>query len=396
MTMRLAYVADGRSPIARSWIEYFIGAGHEVHLLSTRACAALPGLASMDIVSLGGRTTSGAAQGVARTQGTLEAVTALRHWLWPLLAWRRAGLLRGILRQLRPDLVHALRLPFEGMLAAAASPEAPLVVSTWGNDLTLHAPSTPIMRWATRRSLSRVAGLHADCERDEGLAGRWGMPPGTPTLVAPGNGGIRRAIFRRSAAPQEPGFGLPPGAPVAVQPRGLRAYVRNDTFFRSVPIALRRLPSMVFVCPGMEGAAEALTWRRRLDLDERIRLLPTLDALSMAALFRRAAISVSPSVHDGTPNTLLEAMACGCLPIAGDLESIREWIRPGENGILVDPRDPAALADAVVEGLSDDALRASAADQNAMIIAERADYATVMPRAAAFYQDVVRRGAPAL
>jgi glycosyltransferase involved in cell wall biosynthesis len=89
-------------------------------------------------------------------------------------------------------------------------------------------------------------------------------------------------------------------------------------------------------------------------------------------------------------------MACGCLPIAGDLESIREWIRPGENGILVDPQDPAALADAVVEGLSDDDLRASAADQNAMIIAERADYATVMPRAAAFYQDVVRRGAPAL
>ena len=35
-------------------------------------------------------------------------------------------------------------------------------------------------------------------------------------------------------------------------------------------------------------------------------------------------------MHDGTPNTLLEGMACGCLPVAGDLDSIREWLKPGQ------------------------------------------------------------------
>ena len=46
-------------------------------------------------------------------------------------------------------------------------------------------------------------------------------------------------------------------------------------------------------------------------------------------------------------------MAIGCLPVCGDIESIREWITNGENGILVDPTDPYALAEAVQRGIVD-------------------------------------------
>lgn len=391
--MRLAFVADGRSPIARSWIEYFVESGHEVHLVTTRSCAALPGLTSLDIVSLGmGRRRASKGADALRSQRNLAALTIARHWLGPLAAARRAGVLRGILHQMKPDLVHALRVPFEGILAASAGPEAPLVVSTWGNDLTLHAPSTPIMRWATRQTLRRAAGLHADCERDARLARRWGFADGRPGLVAPGNGGVRREIFHAAVDRRDPDFGLPSTAPVVVQPRGLRAYVRSDTFFRAIPRLLEAAPATVLVCPAMEGLAEAEAWRTRLSLGDRLRLLPTLDAGSMAALFRRAAVSVSPSTHDGTPNTLLEAMACGCLPVAGDLESIREWIRPEENGLLIDPASPTDLAQAVERGLKDDVLREGAKRRNAELIAGRADYETVMPKVVSFYEEVIRAG----
>ena len=169
--MRLAFVADGRSPIARSWIEHFVRGGHTVHLISTRSCAGMDGLASLEIVPLGPRPAG--AQGERRSQRNLALLTALRHWFGPWYVARRASMLRGILRQLGADVVHAMRLPFEGMLAAAADPAAPLVVSTWGNDLTLHAPATPQMRWATWRALRRAAALHTDCERDARLAQRW-------------------------------------------------------------------------------------------------------------------------------------------------------------------------------------------------------------------------------
>jgi glycosyltransferase involved in cell wall biosynthesis len=106
----------------------------------------------------------------------------------------------------------------------------------------------------------------------------------------------------------------------------------------------------------------------------------------MGQLFRSAHVMVSPSLHDGTPNTLLESMACGCFPIAGDLASIREWINSGENGLLIDSTSPSSLARGVLEALSDDDLREQAANLNSVIIQERADYPAVMQRAEGIYR----------
>jgi glycosyltransferase involved in cell wall biosynthesis len=113
----------------------------------------------------------------------------------------------------------------------------------------------------------------------------------------------------------------------------------------------------------------------------------------MAQLYRQAQVVVSPSKHDGTPNTLLEAMACGCFPVAGDLESIREWITPGWNGLLVAPDDPGSLARAVVEGLGNAGLRIRAAEINQGLIRERASYSKVMASAAGFYGQVAEEAA---
>jgi glycosyltransferase involved in cell wall biosynthesis len=108
----------------------------------------------------------------------------------------------------------------------------------------------------------------------------------------------------------------------------------------------------------------------------------------MAELFRGSQIAISPSTHDGTPNTLLEAMASGCFPIAGDIESLREWITSGVNGLLVDPGDPAALAKAILLALRDPEMRRRAAQSNRELIRQRAEYHHVMRQAEKFYRQV--------
>ena len=70
----------------------------------------------------------------------------------PLLLPRQQKEFLRILAEVKPDLVHALRVPFEGMLAAAApAVEIPLIVSIWGNDLTFHA-RTSFLDEAARRA----------------------------------------------------------------------------------------------------------------------------------------------------------------------------------------------------------------------------------------------------
>lgn len=406
--MRLLFIADGRSPIARSWMEHFAKAGYEVHLLSTSPVSSSSGFASVACVSVAfsnSRLASSAAS-ISDEGGTpahggparMWARTVVRHWLGPFTIAGAARRTRALIRRIRPDLVHALRIPFEGMLAARAAPQAPLILSSWGNDFTLHARSSPGMGLLTRRALRRANGLITDCQNDVGNARDWGFSSEKQTLVVPGNGGVRTDIFHSSrVAPPSPRSriwldSIPETSPVVINPRGIRSYVRNDTFFAAVPAILADLPQTVFLCPGMAGEPAAEAWLRRSGGGRAIRLLPRLQAEEMAAMFQRADVSVSPSEHDGTPNTLLEAMACGCFPVAGDLVSIREWIEPGGNGLLIDPTRPESLAQAVLEALGNSSLRARAAEVNTHLVLDWANYTDGMAKAEGFYRDVMRRG----
>jgi glycosyltransferase involved in cell wall biosynthesis len=79
----------------------------------------------------------------------------------------------------------------------------------------------------------------------------------------------------------------------------------------------------------------------------------------MPSVLRAATIVALPTFYrEGTPKILLEAAACGRPIVATDVPGCREIVRPGENGLLVPPRDAGALADALAALLADKELRA--------------------------------------
>ncbi|GJG88443.1 hypothetical protein tb265_36240 [Gemmatimonadetes bacterium T265] len=406
---RVCFVADGRSPIARNWIADVVARGHDVHLVSTFPCdAAELGVASVTVVpaALGRLAGGGASRPTAaatappsrgaaavvrraRARATGALLPTMLGWVAPFDLASHARRLRTVIDAIDPALVHAMRVPYEGILAALAleGTGRPLVVSIWGNDLELWAARYPFVARLTRRALRRATALHPDCARDLRLAESWGWDTARPAAVIPGNGGIRTDLFH--PGPADPAvlarYELPADAPIVLNARGFRGYVRNDTFFRAIPAVLERRPDAVFAGVGMAGHPTALRWTRTLGIGHAVRLLPPVRPAEMAALFRAAAVAVSPAEYDGTPNTLLEAMACGALPVAGDIASVREWVDDGRNGFLFDPADPRALADALVRALDDAPLRAAAAARNRALVEERAEFTRGMRRADALY-----------
>jgi glycosyltransferase involved in cell wall biosynthesis len=380
--MRLLFVADGRSPIALGWIRYFVERGDEVFLASTFACSPPFPINELQITPVAYSNSRTAPRWTGRgSSAGRRWQSALRHLLGPLTIPRASRRLRAFAERTKPDIVHAMRIPFEGMLAADAYGIAPLVTSAWGNDFTLHAPSTALMRHYTEWTLSVSDALHADCHRDIRLGRQWGFATDKPTLVVPGGGGIRGDVF------------FPGHAPAAdakvINARGARVYVRNDVFFQAIPRVLARRPDARFVCVSMDGDKDAARWIEKYGIQKVVTLLPQLPQAELAEHLRRAQVMVSPSVHDGTPNSLLEGMACGCFPIAGDLESIREWITPGKNGLLVDASDASALANAIVEAIENANLRRDAAGSNHRLIMQRAEYSNCMAQVGEFYRRVV-------
>jgi glycosyltransferase involved in cell wall biosynthesis len=396
--MRLLFIADGRSSIAANWIRYFVESQDEVHLVSTFPFDTDLPLESYSNISVAfsGMSRSSHSAHARKAPGGASGIglrVMVRHWLGPFTVLPAARQLRERIDAIRPDLIHAMRIPFEGMVATALDPTVPLIVSVWGNDFTLHAPASPFMVNLTRRTLFRADGLHVDCKRDQRLATAWGYPESRPVMVLPGGGGIKTDVFYpreegRISEPEKASTileGLPQDANIVVNPRGFRAYVRNDTFFKSIPLILNEKPKTRFLCTAMAGEKQAEAWITKLGIKHAVRLLPKLSQEEMAFILRHASVTVSPSEHDGTPNTLLETMASGSFPIAGDLESIREWIEDGVNGLLIDPDQPRSLAKAVLDALDNPNLRRDAATRNVRIIKERASYEQVMAEARSFY-----------
>jgi glycosyltransferase involved in cell wall biosynthesis len=380
--MRLLFVTDARSPISQNWIRYFVERDDEVYLASTFACEMDMPVKRLEITPVAfsavKKQTSLSNPASARTLGLR---TLIRQWFGPVTISGSAKKLKGYIQEVKPDLVHAMRVPYEGMLAADAYVGIPLIVSIWGNDFTLHAPSTPWMKHYTRWTMNVADAVHADCMRDVRLAQEWGFSAEKPTLVMPGNGGIRSDVFY---PPREP-----VKVPIIINARGFRAYVRNESFFKAIPLVLVKRPDARFICSSMQGELQALQWMKELKIEHAVQLNPPIPHAQMGDVFRAAQIMVSPSVHDGTPNSLLEGLACGCFPVVGDLESIREWITHGQNGLLVDPKEPQSIADGILLAMEREDLRLEAAGLNRKLIATRAEYQQNMRRVDEFYKSII-------
>ena len=127
-----------------------------------------------------------------------------------------------------------------------------------------------------------------------------------------------------------------------------------------------------------------------LKLGEHVLLLPYLPQEQLWRLYSRAQIYVSLSSHDGTPNTFLEALACGCFPVVGDIASLREWLNNGENGLLVNPLDPQQAADAMIKAVVDEGLRFGALKKNYEMIRNRAEVGGVRKKYRSFLELIVK------
>jgi glycosyltransferase involved in cell wall biosynthesis len=206
--------------------------------------------------------------------------------------------------------------------------------------------------------------------------------------VLPGGGGVPLDIFHPPVHARHESQDSNATLTI-INPRGMRAYVRNDTVFHAISLVIQKYPELHFTCPGMQEDAQAVRWAGEFCIIEKTELLPAQSRQQMADLFRQAGISLSITTHDGTPNTLLEAMACGCFPIAGDIESIREWITPGVNGLLVNPGDPEGLAEAVLQVIAQPELRRQARQRNFKLVKKRAEYGKCMRAAEKFYRRLI-------
>jgi phosphatidyl-myo-inositol dimannoside synthase len=141
-------------------------------------------------------------------------------------------------------------------------------------------------------------------------------------------------------------------------------YKGHDTIVRALPLVLARVPDAQWVVIGdgsLRPAIEALACS--YGIDNAVHFLGAVSDAERDAWLRRARLLAMPSrlpaggfAGEGFGIAYLEAGAYGKPVLAGRAGGASEAVRDGETGLLVDPLDPLAVADAIVTLLCDQRL----------------------------------------
>jgi glycosyltransferase involved in cell wall biosynthesis len=251
-------------------------------------------------------------------------------------AWR----LSRVLKQLRPDVIHAHDPHAVAMAATAMSMVAPkprpALIST--RRALFRVADNSFSRW----KYSEVDCFIASCEAVRNRLIGDGIPRARTRVVYEGVDLGR--IEHLPAANIHSDFYLPVGAPVVLNVGALVAQKGQHHFVDAAALVLREVPDARFVIVGdgeLRAALEKQIKDKRL---ERHVVLAGFrpDALELTKACDVFAIS---SVIEGLSIALLDAMACSKAVVATSVGGIPEVVMDGETGYLVPPHDARAMAD---------------------------------------------------
>jgi len=243
------------------------------------------------------------------------------------------------------DLVHVHHFGRASLRLAAAAGRPPFVFTTHDpfamNGLPVGWRRRLTDGFVLRKADAVVALSHA--ERDF-LVRRRGLRPERIAVIP---NGISTASFSRVPEQAEPADDLLFVGQLQ-ESKGL------DYLLNALPDVRAAYPRVKLRAVYQTGALldRYRTHAARLGLNGSMEFAGSKTAAGLAELYSTAAIVVSPSLGECLSTVVLEAMCCGAAVIATDVAGIREQLDE-ETGVIVPPRDSAALARAICDLLAD-------------------------------------------
>jgi glycosyltransferase involved in cell wall biosynthesis len=288
----------------------------------------------------------------------------------------------------RATMMHGHWVVPGGVIAAAARPRLPLVVSLHGSDVFVAERSAPA-RTAARR-VFRQAGFVTACSAD--LASRavaLGAAPDRLEVVPYGVDATRFRPAPEARRRVRAEAGLAMDTPVVFTAGRL---VRKKGFEYLIDAMRLIAPPARLVIAGSGDLDGELRGRARdAGVADRVHFLGDLPQDAVGAWFAAADVAAVPSVRDasgnvdGLPNTVLEALASATPVVATPAGGIGSVIEDGRTGLLVPEADPQALAAGISSLFANPARRGALGEAARALVTERFGWAAAAARFEAAY-----------
>lgn len=265
--------------------------------------------------------------------------------------------LRRAAQAFQPDLIHTYMLT-QYADACLRAGMRPLVVSVWGylNGLLQGMPTAANRRWLHRLR----QGAHTLLVENPNLLNALGEWPVQPLQVGCFPIGVDGSLFHPDYHEKRAAWrfvlDIPDDATVLLSPRGWSKTYGQEHIMAAFAQVYQRLNMplvLVFLGVGRMRRPEALAQEvlnlgASLGVGHAIRWIPQAPFEDMPGVYALADIVVNYPRSDAFPSTLLEAAACARPVITSDLPAYRNTFVE-QFCRLVEPENPAALAEAIVE-----------------------------------------------
>lgn len=402
--LRILFIGAIQSTHAQSWIRGVLTQPVDARAFSTekfrvphdvgvgtyvqyrRASAPHWGLSAWQSIYHRGLDSSKAFVEVAAGRSDSEAVQgAIRREQLRRMA-RRLGV---VLRDYKPHVVHIFGLSTasrEIRRAIDQSRHMPRkVVQVRGGADVFFQSAAIEDRLRTKEAIEWADVVLADnpveYARLRSIGARVDPPDGIDRV--PGTGGIDLddMMFENLTRPSERRMILCPKGYEGLQSKILPVVEALQIAWRdiqpcsvTIAMAVDELPQWVARMP--------LSMRSRIELHGRVSHRSMLDNM------RNARVMLAPSLVDGTPNVMWEAMACGAAPIVSPLDSIVPFVSHENNVLLARNLYPNEIAEVLVRAMTDDSLVDDMAEANIDLVRRLANRAVFMPRIVDMYRSL--------
>lgn len=277
--------------------------------------------------------------------------------LYPVFAVFEYLGVRRVIKAKKIDLLHS-HYAFPDGFVSRVHPRVPGVATEHTSGF-LDRLERGRLLWLYRWVYARMDHIITPSNELAGAVASLGIPRPKITFVS---NGVDTEKFSPEVPPKSirQEYALAPDAKIVLCPRRLEPKNGVKYLIEAAPAILLQCPdTRFFVVGGSYPDQLTLLQERARELGvlDRITFTGSVPNADMPAWYTAADVVVLPSLKEATSIAGLEAMACGRPLVGTNVGGIPYLIDDGETGLIVEPRDPAGLAGALVRVLTDDAVR---------------------------------------
>jgi len=370
--MKICCIANPNSVHTHRWVKYFYERGHDVYLIGEHKPVIDPpsGVTIYDL-------------------SDITNTRKYRYLRWGLEA-------RRIVRQLQPDILHALGAVGAGWLGYMTGFH-PFLITAMGSDINLLQKRSSLFQRFTKSTLRNADYILCVSNDlfDKVLA--FGGNPDKREVVYRGvdldtfHPGANKGKIRRKLS-------IEPN-PTILSIRSMNWLYNPLDIAKAVPLVLQQIPQTRFIVFTYNQDKDVFSQFKKIIKQNNSTYAVNYvggmnDDSRLANYYRASDLAISVPSSDGTPNSVLECMACGTPVVLSDLPSLHDWAKDEKDSLFVPVGDAPAIGKAIIRLLSDKIMLDKLGHNASKAMKNRADHKIWMKRIEQIYYQLAGNVSP--